>query len=159
MLSLSTLHTKLLKMTARLKFVSKQEAMGSLSMSPQVHNTLATGLDLLLECLSLSLPPSPFSLSLPLFLHTYFARCTMCIHTMPNETCTVAKNSITPSVSHQLTFSSNLQNILCVNINIIDNDITTEDLRTFNVVLSTDNELVSVGDSTVVQVIDNDCKC
>jgi hypothetical protein len=46
-----------------------------------------------------------------------------------------------------------------VNISIIDNDITTEDPRTFNVVLSTDSELVSVGDPTVVQVIDNDCKC
>ena len=83
----------------------------------------------------------------------------MYIYTMSNISCTLAKNSISPAVSHQLFFSSTLQNILCVNISIIDNDIIAEAPKTFSVILATENELVRVGDPTVVQVIDNDCKC
>ena len=71
---------------------------------------------------------------------------------------TVGETNITPAISHQITFSSSLQDILCVDISILDNDII-DGAKTFNVVLTTDNELVTVGDPAVVKVFDDDCKC
>ena len=70
----------------------------------------------------------------------------------------MGETDVTPAISHQITFSSSLQDVLCVNISILDNNII-DGAKTFNIVLTTDNELVTVGDPAVVKVIDNDCKC
>ena len=43
-------------------------------------------------------------------------------------------------------------------MSILDDNII-EGARTFNVVLTTDNELVTVGDPATVNVTDDDCKC
>ena len=74
------------------------------------------------------------------------------------STHTVGETDVTPAVSHQITFNSSLLDILCVDVSILDNDII-DGAKTFNVVLTTDNELVMAGDPAVVKVIDDDCKC
>ena len=66
---------------------------------------------------------------------------------------------MTPAISHQIHFSSSHQDILCVEISAALDSNNIRGPRTFNIVLTTDNELVAVGDHAEVNVIDHDCKC
>ena len=69
---------------------------------------------------------------------------------------------MTTTRKHQLYFDhydDSLNKTLCINISILDDNIE-EDIQNFTVVLSTNNNLVRLGDPSVVHVIvqDNDCK-
>ena len=86
------------------------------------------------------------------------SHCTACVHTH-THLAAADDDSITPSVSHRLNFTRiSLHSILCINISIVDNDIAEDVNKSFNIYLTADSALVSVGEPAIVNVTDDDCE-
>ena len=96
------------------------------------------------------------------FLYTTIEGQSMIIYITCTTITVSAGYNFAPLVDHQLSFSSysgSLDVSHCFNIGIIDNSVIEERrVKNFTVVLSTDNNLVTVGNPAVIEIIDNDCK-